>query len=162
MTTPTSLPPSAIMPRTDFWIRSMSWFITNLVSAFLLPPLNLLLVAGIGLWLWHKRPFIARAVARHLVRPAVAALHALHRRGIAAPIGRRTLRHRHQQTAGRCHRGAGRRHLFPRAGIWRRHGEQGDTGTPAFCRQAAPRNRQADLWSPAASRWATAFPKDSR
>lgn len=40
----------------------MSWFFTNLVSAFLLPPLNLLLVAGIGLWLWHKRPFIARAL----------------------------------------------------------------------------------------------------
>jgi uncharacterized SAM-binding protein YcdF (DUF218 family) len=38
----------------------MSWFITNLVSAFLLPPLNLLLVAALGLWLWHKRPLIAR------------------------------------------------------------------------------------------------------
>jgi uncharacterized SAM-binding protein YcdF (DUF218 family) len=38
----------------------MSWFITNLVSAFLLPPLNLLLVAVLGLCLWHKRPFIAR------------------------------------------------------------------------------------------------------
>jgi uncharacterized SAM-binding protein YcdF (DUF218 family) len=50
------------MPRTDFWIQPMSWFITNLVSAFLLPPLNLLIVAGIGLWLWHKRPFIARTL----------------------------------------------------------------------------------------------------
>lgn len=40
----------------------MSWFITNLISAFLLPPLNLLVVAGIGLWLWHKRPFIARTL----------------------------------------------------------------------------------------------------
>jgi uncharacterized SAM-binding protein YcdF (DUF218 family) len=39
---------------------SMSWFLTNLVSAFLLPPLNLLLVAGIGLYLWHKRPRVAR------------------------------------------------------------------------------------------------------
>ncbi|HLP98771.1 MAG TPA: YdcF family protein [Sideroxyarcus sp.] len=38
----------------------MSWFITNLVSALLLPPLNLLLVAALGLWLWHKRPFLAR------------------------------------------------------------------------------------------------------
>jgi len=38
----------------------MSWFLTNLISAFLLPPLNLLVVASIGLWLWHKRPFIAR------------------------------------------------------------------------------------------------------
>jgi uncharacterized SAM-binding protein YcdF (DUF218 family) len=40
----------------------MSWFITNLISAFLLPPLNLLVVAGVGLWLWHKRPFIARTL----------------------------------------------------------------------------------------------------
>ncbi len=40
----------------------MSWFITNLISPFLLPPLSLLIVAGIGLWLWHKRPFPARAL----------------------------------------------------------------------------------------------------
>ncbi|MEW5904001.1 MAG: YdcF family protein [Pseudomonadota bacterium] len=40
----------------------MSWFLTNLVSAFLLPPLNLLLVAGIGLLLWHKRPRLARSL----------------------------------------------------------------------------------------------------
>ncbi len=38
----------------------MSWFITNLISAFLLPPLNLLLVAALGLWLWNKRPLVAR------------------------------------------------------------------------------------------------------
>lgn len=38
----------------------MSWFLTNLISAFLLPPLNLLVVAGIGLYLWHKRPRAAR------------------------------------------------------------------------------------------------------
>ncbi|MBU0689502.1 MAG: YdcF family protein [Gammaproteobacteria bacterium] len=38
----------------------MSWLLTNLVSAFLLPPLNLLLMAGIGLFLWHKRPRTAR------------------------------------------------------------------------------------------------------
>lgn len=38
----------------------MSWFFNNLISAFLLPPLNLLLVAALGLWLWHKRPLIAR------------------------------------------------------------------------------------------------------
>ena len=38
----------------------MSWFITNFISAFLLPPLNLLIVAAIGLLLWHKRPFVAR------------------------------------------------------------------------------------------------------
>lgn len=38
----------------------MSWFLTNLASAFLLPPLNLLVVAGIGLYLWYKRPRAAR------------------------------------------------------------------------------------------------------
>ena len=38
----------------------MSWFITKLVSTILLPPLNLLLVATLGLWLWNKRPLIAR------------------------------------------------------------------------------------------------------
>jgi uncharacterized SAM-binding protein YcdF (DUF218 family) len=40
----------------------MSWFITNFLSAFLLPPFNLLIVAVIGLLLWHKRPRIARAL----------------------------------------------------------------------------------------------------
>ncbi|ADE12697.1 YdcF family protein [Sideroxydans lithotrophicus] len=40
----------------------INWFITNLVSAFLLPPLNLLLLAVLGLWLWHKRPVIARTL----------------------------------------------------------------------------------------------------
>ncbi|MDP2805611.1 MAG: YdcF family protein [Gallionellaceae bacterium] len=40
----------------------MSWFITNLVSAFLLPPLNLLIVAMIGLWFWRKRPLLARSL----------------------------------------------------------------------------------------------------
>jgi len=34
----------------------MSWFITNLISAFLLPPLNLLLVALAGLFLLRSRP----------------------------------------------------------------------------------------------------------
>jgi uncharacterized SAM-binding protein YcdF (DUF218 family) len=38
----------------------MTWFLTNLFSAFLLPPLNLLIVAALGLWLWQKRPRIAR------------------------------------------------------------------------------------------------------
>lgn len=38
----------------------MSWFTTNLISAFLLPPLNALIVAVIGILLWHKRPPIAR------------------------------------------------------------------------------------------------------
>lgn len=38
----------------------MSWFITNLVSAFLLPPLDLLLAAIAGLLLWRRRPRTAR------------------------------------------------------------------------------------------------------
>jgi uncharacterized SAM-binding protein YcdF (DUF218 family) len=48
----------------------MSWLITNLISAFLLPPLNLLLLALAGLLLWHKRP----RVARFLVGSALALL----------------------------------------------------------------------------------------
>ncbi len=40
----------------------MSWFATNIVSAVLLPPLDLLILAAIGLWLWHKRPVIARTL----------------------------------------------------------------------------------------------------
>ena len=38
----------------------MSWFFTNFFVAFLLPPLNLLLVAALGLWLWNWRPLVAR------------------------------------------------------------------------------------------------------
>lgn len=38
----------------------MSWFITNFIAAILLPPLDLLLVAIVGLWLWNKRPRVAR------------------------------------------------------------------------------------------------------
>src|SRR5512141_2105534 len=40
----------------------MSWFITKLISTFLLPPLSLLLIAAPGLWLWHKRPVVARVL----------------------------------------------------------------------------------------------------
>ena len=40
----------------------MSWFITNLVGTFLLPPLNLLLVALAGLLLMHSRPRLARGL----------------------------------------------------------------------------------------------------
>ncbi len=40
----------------------MSWFLTNLIGTILLPPLDLLLVALFGLWLWHKRPTLARAL----------------------------------------------------------------------------------------------------
>jgi len=40
----------------------MSLFLTNLVAALLLPPLNLLLTAIIGLLLWRKRPRLARTM----------------------------------------------------------------------------------------------------
>jgi uncharacterized SAM-binding protein YcdF (DUF218 family) len=38
----------------------MTWFFTNLIGAFLLPPFNLLLVFALGLWLLRKHPLIAR------------------------------------------------------------------------------------------------------
>jgi len=38
----------------------MSWFTTNLISAFLLPPFNLLILAAVGLMIWHKHPRLAR------------------------------------------------------------------------------------------------------
>ena len=37
----------------------MSWFSTNLIAAFLLPPLSLLLISLVGLLLWRKRPQLA-------------------------------------------------------------------------------------------------------
>lgn len=37
----------------------MTWFFTNLIAAFLLPPLNLLLVTLAGLLLWRKMPRFA-------------------------------------------------------------------------------------------------------
>lgn len=40
----------------------MTWFFTNFFSAFLLPPLSLLIAALAGLVLWHRRPRIARAL----------------------------------------------------------------------------------------------------
>ena len=48
----------------------MSWFVTNLISAFLLPPLSLLLIGAAGILLWYKRPPLARA----LVTTALALL----------------------------------------------------------------------------------------
>lgn len=42
--------------------QQMSWFLTNLAAALLLPPLSLLLIALAGLLLWRKRPRIARAM----------------------------------------------------------------------------------------------------
>lgn len=38
----------------------MSWFLTNTIAACLLPPLNLLVIGGIGLMLWKRRPAVAR------------------------------------------------------------------------------------------------------
>jgi len=38
----------------------MSWFFTNLISVFLLPPLNLLLVSVLGLFLVRSRPRLGR------------------------------------------------------------------------------------------------------
>lgn len=40
----------------------MSWFFTNLIASFLLPPLNLLLLLLSGLLLWRKRPRVARTL----------------------------------------------------------------------------------------------------
>jgi uncharacterized SAM-binding protein YcdF (DUF218 family) len=46
----------------------MAWLVTNLIAAFLLPPLNLLLLGVAGLLLWRRRPVIARwLVAASLV-----------------------------------------------------------------------------------------------
>jgi uncharacterized SAM-binding protein YcdF (DUF218 family) len=40
----------------------MSWFVTNLISAFLLPPLSLLLVLLIGIVLFYRQPKTARGL----------------------------------------------------------------------------------------------------
>lgn len=40
----------------------MSWFFTNLISAFLLPPLNMLLVGLVGLFVVRARPRLGRAL----------------------------------------------------------------------------------------------------
>ena len=40
----------------------MSWFFTNLISAFLLPPFNLLLAALAGLFLGRSRPRLGRTL----------------------------------------------------------------------------------------------------
>ncbi len=44
-----------------FWLI-MSWFATNLLAAFALPPLNLLLIGMAGLLLWRRRPRLARGL----------------------------------------------------------------------------------------------------
>ena len=41
---------------------SLSWLATNFVAAFLLPPLNLLLVGGLGLWLLKRRRPLGQAL----------------------------------------------------------------------------------------------------
>jgi uncharacterized SAM-binding protein YcdF (DUF218 family) len=40
----------------------MSWFVTNLIAAFLLPPLSLLLLFGLGLLLLRRCPKVARGL----------------------------------------------------------------------------------------------------
>jgi uncharacterized SAM-binding protein YcdF (DUF218 family) len=41
---------------------SITWLLTNLVAAFLLPPLNGLLPVGLGWLLWRRRPRLARGL----------------------------------------------------------------------------------------------------
>jgi uncharacterized SAM-binding protein YcdF (DUF218 family) len=38
----------------------MSWFITNLITAFLLPPLSLFILLAVGILLLHRHPKVAR------------------------------------------------------------------------------------------------------
>jgi uncharacterized SAM-binding protein YcdF (DUF218 family) len=73
----------------------MSWFLTNLISAFLLPPFNLLVIGAVGLWLWNKRPLVARWLVTTsivllwlLSTPylAEALLHSLEGESVAADI----------------------------------------------------------------------------
>jgi uncharacterized SAM-binding protein YcdF (DUF218 family) len=42
---------------------SITWLITNFLAAFLLPPLNGLLLVIAGLFFWHRRPGMARIFA---------------------------------------------------------------------------------------------------
>ena len=42
---------------------SISWLATNFLAAFLMPPLNGLLLVSAGWWLWQRRPLLARAFA---------------------------------------------------------------------------------------------------
>lgn len=39
---------------------SLSWLLTNLLASILLPPFNGLLLAGLGILLWYRRPRLAR------------------------------------------------------------------------------------------------------
>lgn len=41
---------------------STNWLVTNLIAAFLLPPLNGLLLVGLGWGLWQRRPRLARTL----------------------------------------------------------------------------------------------------
>lgn len=38
----------------------MSWFTTNFIAAFLLPPLSLLIIGTLGILLWNRHPIMAR------------------------------------------------------------------------------------------------------
>jgi uncharacterized SAM-binding protein YcdF (DUF218 family) len=49
---------------------SLTWLLTNFAAAFLLPPLNLLLLGGVGLWLFRRR----RRLAKTLIGVSLAGL----------------------------------------------------------------------------------------
>lgn len=49
-------------PAFCIYVNSMSWFVTNLISVFLLPPLSLLLAALIGLLIARLRPRLGRVL----------------------------------------------------------------------------------------------------
>ena len=62
--------PCKITPVPAITHTRMSWFITNLVAAFLLPPLSLLLVLALGIFLLYRR----RKFAKTLILAAFALL----------------------------------------------------------------------------------------
>ena len=83
----------------------MSWFITNFIAAFLLPPLNLLLLLALGIFLLYRRRKLARPLllaafgllwiastpyfaegALHLLEARSAALESRHQPGDAIVI----------------------------------------------------------------------------
>jgi uncharacterized SAM-binding protein YcdF (DUF218 family) len=46
----------------ELYLNTMAWFFTNLLSAFLLPPLSFMLLGVIGCTLWNRRTKLARAL----------------------------------------------------------------------------------------------------
>jgi hypothetical protein len=62
---------------------SNSWLLTNLLAAFLLPPLNLLLIGATGYWLLGAEAQPGESLDRHRPWRFVAAVHATDFRHIA-------------------------------------------------------------------------------